>query len=81
MNECASKTIPWFPDLDKRDLKLLFEKEKFLEINKKCLPEIRQAKKFLVLFHKFVDGLTQIVDGILISGGDSIHHAVTHVIL
>ena len=33
------------------------------------------------LFHKFVNGLTQIVDGILVSCADGIHHAVTHMVL
>ena len=31
------------------------------------------------LFHKFIDGLAQVVDGILISGSDGIHHAVAQI--
>ena len=37
--------------------------------------------RFPLLFHKFVDGLAKIVDGIFISGCHCIHNAVPHVIL
>ena len=35
----------------------------------------------ICLFHKFVDGFTQVVDGGVVPCGDGIHHAVADVIL
>ena len=34
-----------------------------------------------VSLHEFIDGVAQIGDGLFVTGGDSIHHAVAHVIL
>ena len=42
---------------------------------KKSLP------KKALLFHKLVDGLTQFVNGLFVSGGHGVHHAVAQMIL
>ena len=50
----------------------------FAKISVQVAGTVRNAAR--TLFHKLVNGLAQIVDGLLISGGYRIHHAVTHVI-
>ena len=40
-----------------------------------------QPDCILQSFHKLIDGLAEVVDGLLVSGGHGIHHAVAHMIL
>ena len=41
---------------------------------------VRNDIYYFPLFHKFIDGLTQIIDGLRISRRHCVHHAVPHVV-